>query len=70
MKAKKALNVFCRGFEETLTAAETKDYCDYIRKAIYLRMWYEQKYGATRAAKIVKDMADEAKDIDAENNKK
>ena len=70
MKAKKALNVFCRGFEEILTAAETKDYCDYIRKAIYLRMWYEQKYGATRAAKIVKDMADEAKDIDAESNKK
>ena len=69
MKAKKALNVFCRGFEETLTAAETKDYCDYIRKAIYLRMWYEQRYG-TRAAKIVKDMADEAKDIDAESNKK
>jgi hypothetical protein len=30
-------------------------------------MWYEQKYGATRAAKIVKDMADEAKDIEAGN---
>lgn len=68
MKAKKALHIFSRGFEETLTAAETKDYCDYIRKAIYLRMWYEQKYGA-RAAKIVKDMADEAKDIEAENER-
>lgn len=69
MKAKKALNIFTRGFEETLTAAETKDYVDYIRKGIYLRMWYEQKYGATRAAKIVKDMVDEAKDIETENER-
>lgn len=67
MKAKKALNIFCRGFEETLTAAETKDYCDYIRKAIYVRMWYEQKYGATRADKVVKDMVDEAKEIEEGN---
>ena len=67
MKAKKALNIFCRGFEEILTAAETRDYCDYIRKAISLRMWYEKKYGNTRANKIVKDMADEAKEIEAGN---
>lgn len=67
MKAKKALNIFCRGFEETLTARETKDYCDYIRKAIYVRMWYEQKYGATRADKVVKDMVDEAKEIEEGN---
>lgn len=70
MKSKRALDVFKRGFDDSLTAGETKEYCKAVREGLYLRMWYEQKYGATRAAKIVKDMADEAKDVEEENNKK
>lgn len=62
MKASKALRIFERGFEENLTANETKEYITVMRNGLYLMMWYEQKYGKD-AKKAVKGMIEEAKEI-------
>lgn len=66
MKSKRALEVFKRGFDDFLTANETKEYCKAVREGLYLRMWFEQKYGL-HAEQVIKNTVSEAKEIEAGN---
>lgn len=66
MTVKQALQIFKKGFDDSLNSYQIKKYCDMVTNGLYLLLWYQQKYGKY-SDEVVKKMVEEAKEIEGIN---